>query len=209
MCQESHIRAPHGLWANFHLTYVQSRRTQVLARRLIDVIPEGCSTLDVGCGDGQISRLIQLKRPDIEISGIDIIVRDTTYFPVSAFDGTHIPATNGSQDVVMLVDVLHHCDEPETLIKEARRVARKAIVIKDVMNDGFLTDTTLRFMDIAANRRYNVPCPFNFWRREKWLATFSALDVHIAEWRGALGLYPWPLNLLFERSMHFITRLDL
>lgn len=198
-----------GVWAKLHTGYVQGRRAGVLAQRLCDIIPPNCRVLDLGCGDGQISGLIKSRRPDLEIRGIDILVRDMTYVPVSSFDGTHIPEPCASYDVVMLIDVLHHCDSPEAMIREAQRVAKKTLIIKDVMNDQFLSDWTLRMMDIAANRRYRVPCPFNFWPHKKWMDTFDELGARVSDWRSELGLYPWPANLFFERSMHFIARLDI
>jgi len=199
----------HGVWAKLHTGYVQGRRAGVLARRLAEAIPRNCRVLDLGCGDGQISGLIQSQRPDLDIHGIDIIVRDRTYVPVTKFDGSHVQEPDASHDVVMLVDVLHHCDSPEAMIKEARRVAKKTLVIKDVMNDQLLSDFTLRIMDIAANRRYRVPCPFNFWPYKKWMSTFEGLGVRVTDWQSSLGLYPWPANLFFERQMHFIAKLDL
>src|SRR5262249_11250124 len=140
-------------------------------------------------------------------AGIDTVIRGSNYFPVSPFDGVHIPEPDSSKDVVMLIDVLHHCDDPESLLREAKRVARKRLVVKDVLNDGFLADITLRIMDVMANRRYHAQRRFSLWSRAKWQNAFSGLDLQIASWQDSLGLYPWPAGLLFERSMHFIADL--
>ena len=50
---------------------------------------------------------------------------------IDAFDGKSIPHGENSFDVVMFVDVLHHASQPMTLLREAVRVARQAIVIQD------------------------------------------------------------------------------
>jgi SAM-dependent methyltransferase len=186
---------------------VHERRVRVLARHLADLIPEGARVLDVGCGDGRIDALIGEHRPDLELSGIDIGVRDETLIPVQEFDGLTIPLADDSMDVVMLVDVLHHAEDPHKLLSEAARVAEKAIVLKDVTPLGPGSDATLRFMDWVGNARHGVPLPYDFWTQEQWRDAFARLDMRVEAVKHRLGLYPWPASLLFEKRMHFILRL--
>ena len=93
---------------SLHESYVHTRRVHVLCSHLAQVIPQGAKMLDVGCGDGLLAMLIARKRPDVEIKGIDSLVRSQTYSPVTAFDGQVIPFNDASFEVVMFVDVLHH-----------------------------------------------------------------------------------------------------
>ena len=146
-----------------HESLVFDRRTRILGAHLAGLLPTGAEVLDVGCGDGLIDRLIGDERPDLEIVGIDPIVRRHTHIPVSAFDGTRIPFADDSFDVVMFVDVLHHADRPEALLREARRVARRAVVLKDHTRDGVLAGTTLRLMDWVGNAPHGIPLPYNYW----------------------------------------------
>jgi len=147
------------------------------------------------------------QRPDVRVQGIEVLVPRQTYIPVTQFDGLHVEAGDGSYDAVLLIDVMHHSDNAEALLREARRVA-KTIIIKDVVNDGFLADSTLRIMDRLGNERLGVACPFNFWPRKRWLDTFSTLGLTVSSWEDRFGLYPWPAGLIFERSMHFIAGLS-
>jgi SAM-dependent methyltransferase len=148
------------------------------------------------------------QRPDIVLRGIDVLVRDQPYIPIEAFDGRVIPYGNGSFDVVMFVDVLHHTEDPMVLLREATRTARKAIIIKDHTCNGFLAGQTLRFLDWVGNARHGVALPYNYWPQDKWFEAFTRLGLTIGVWRKALGLYPPPANWAFERSLHFIGRLD-
>jgi SAM-dependent methyltransferase len=196
-----------GVLDTVHGGLVHERRVHVLGRHLAELIPEGARVVDVGCGDGRIDALIRERRPDLEISGMDIGVRDDAQIPVREFDGLSIPLEDRSVDVVMLVDVLHHADDPHTLLAEAERVAGRAIVLKDVTPLGPLSDATLRFMDWVGNARHGVPLPYAFWSQAQWRSAFAELGLSVEETRRRLGLYPWPANLLFEKRMHFVLRL--
>lgn len=185
---------------------VFGRRTEILCEHLEPLLPAGASVLDVGCGNGLVASLLQQRRPDITVSGVDVLVQATTFIPVQPFDGLRLPFADGSFDVVMFVDVLHHADDAMALLREARRVARQAILIKDHPCNGFLADPTLRFMDWVANRRYGIALPYSYWTREQWHDAFAELGLKIEMWETRLGLYR-PLGWLFGRQLHFISKL--
>ena len=140
-----------------HGGYVHHRRVRVLIQKLSALLPDRGRILDVGCGDGLLSSLLQQNKPNTSITGIDVMVRRATHIPVEQFDGRSIPFADASFDAVIFVDVLHHTDAPMILLREAVRVAREAVVIKDHTKNGLAADATLRFMDRIGNRRYNVP----------------------------------------------------
>ncbi len=145
-----------------HDTSVHSRRIRVLQRHIAAILPQCGSVLDVGCGDGLLARRIGEDLPGVTMTGIDVLVRDNTHIPVTYFDGVKIPYHDNSFDVVMFVDVLHHTENPLVLLKEAARVARRMIVIKDHMQNGLLANATLRFMDKVGNAHHGVALLFNY-----------------------------------------------
>lgn len=198
-----------GLIEAVHGRYVHKRRTLVLSDWCSRLIPLNSAVLDVGCGDGRIARLIADKRPDISIRGIDVRERNDAVMPIDTFDGKSIPYDERSFDVVMFVDVLHHANEPVTLLREAVRVARRAIVIKDHIAEGSFDCLTLRVMDWVGNARHGVALPYDYWSLAKWHCVFDELGLTINSWESNLKLYPLPADLILGRTLHFIALLGM
>ena len=185
-----------------------ARRVRVLAGHLAEFSPIGASVLDVGCGDGQVARIMLARRPDLQISGVDVLLREHTSIKVDLFDGANLPSENGSKDIVMFVDVLHHTVDPMVLLRESARVSRRWILIKDHNLNGYAANTTLRFMDWVGNSRYGVSLPYNYWPAERWESAFVELGLRPVRTLPEIGLYPRWANWLFGRRLHFITLLE-
>lgn len=189
-----------------HGGVVFGRRIRVLASHIARQLPHGASVLDIGAGDGQLAALVRSLRPDVTISGVDVLIRPTTAIPVEQFDGVHIPRAAKSVDVAMLIDVLHHTDDPTVLLREASRVA-KTVLIKDHARDGFLAERTLRFMDSVGNARHGVRLPYNYWSSSEWTTAWNTLNLEPAVYTRRLALYPPPASWVFDRSLHFLATL--
>jgi ubiquinone/menaquinone biosynthesis C-methylase UbiE len=192
-----------------HQRIVFRRRTFILARHLARFFPPNATILDIGCGDGTIDHQILDRRPDVSITGIDLLTRPCAQIPVRTFDGTHVPYEDASFDVALFIDVLHHTEDPMLLLSEAKRVARKAIIIKDHFRNGFLANSTLRIMDWVGNAAHAVSLPYNYWSRQEWGTAFRSLSLDPDEVILRLGLYPVPASFLFDRGLHFIARLPI
>lgn len=190
-----------------HQSHVHRRRVDLLVRRLARLIEAPGTVLDVGCGDGWLAVSLAKSVPGLVIEGVDVLVRDGAAIPVREFDGDVIPFPDASFDVVMLIDVLHHTIDPLHLLREARRVTRGTIVIKDHLREGLLAAPTLRFMDWVGNASYGVELPYNYWSRAQWQHAFSELNLVVDHWETDLRLYPWPADLVFGRGLHFVARL--
>ena len=192
-----------------HGWLVHPRRVRVLAERAAQLLPPGARVLDVGAGDGQLAAAVLDRRADLRIEGIDVLVRPATRIPVSSFDGRRIPRPDRSVDAVMLIDVLHHADDPAALLREAVRVARTCVVLKDHVCQHRLARAVLRVMDHVGNAKHGVALPHNYWSRRQWADALGALQLEPAVWDvGGLGLYPWPADLIVGGSLHVMARLN-
>ena len=190
-----------------HGRFVGDRRVTVLARQIAELLPPSATVLDVGCGDGLLTSKVAALRPDCTFRGIDVLARPTTLIPVDLFDGQHIPVADQTADVVMFVDVLHHTDDPNVLLREARRVARQCVIIKDHRRDGLLAGPILRVMDWVGNARHGVRLPYNYLSEREWRAAFAAAGLEPEVWRQRLGIHSAVLDPLVGRDLHFLARL--
>jgi SAM-dependent methyltransferase len=191
-----------------HERYVVGRRVAVLSRHLADLLPPGATALDVGCGDGLLDRAVCERRPDLRIDGVDVRLRPVTHIPVRTYDGGRLPAADGSYDVVLLVDVLHHASDPRRLLGDAARVARQAVLVKDHVREGFLAGPVLRLMDWVGNARHGVALGGEYWTAAQWWTAFEEAGLVPTHLRRRLGLYPWLADLVFGRRLHFIACLE-
>ena len=190
-----------------HKELVYSRRINQLCKLLLEVIPPDTkSLLDVGCGDGLLTSMIKEQRPDLEVKGVDVLVRPENRIEVIPFDGFHLPFDDKSFDMVIFFDVLHHTTDLNQLLKEASRVSRKFIVVKDHIQSDLYSKLVLRFMDWVGNSSHGVALPYNYQTKKQWdiinEKNHLTMDLYFAQ----LNLYPKPFNYLFDRNLHFLAR---
>jgi len=188
-----------------HDAAVFKRRVRVLAEHLADQLDGGGTVLDVGCGDGSIAQAIMARKPNLEFQGIDVMLRPHSAIPATVYDGDHVPFADKTFDWVTIVDVLHHTDNPARVLAECVRVARRGVVIKDHLREGFAAFSTLRLMDWVGNSGHDVRLPYNYLSKAEWHAIFAELGVSPASWNETLGLYPLPFALAFDRNLHFVA----
>ena len=152
-----------SLVGRVHSRLIPDRRSVILANLIRPLLPNSGRVLDVGCGDGRVaSRWTET----LAVEGIDVLARDDALIPIHAFDGLHMPFDDKSFDAVTLVDVLHHTDDPLVLLKEAARVTRAIVVIKDHIAETKLDHLTLRMMDWVGNAPMVSPCPITIGPNE-------------------------------------------
>jgi SAM-dependent methyltransferase len=190
---------------NAHDVAVFQRRVRVLAEHLAAQMDTPGTVLDVGCGDGSIASAVMALKPGLSFQGIDVMLRPQSAIPSTVYDGDHIPFADQSFDWVTIVDVLHHTDDPARVLAECSRVARRGVVIKDHLREGFGARETLRLMDWVGNRGHDVRLPYNYLSKAEWDAIFGKIGVAPATWSEDLGLYPPPFSLAFDRNLHFVA----
>jgi SAM-dependent methyltransferase len=105
-------RARHP-WETARAVAIQS-----IVRRLALVAP---SVLDVGCGDGYLVTLLQQRLELGEVVAQDIHLTDDLIRELSGQGATFVRELDGLRsraNLVLLLDVLEHVEQPEALLRE-------------------------------------------------------------------------------------------
>jgi SAM-dependent methyltransferase len=191
-----------------HARIVGERRSRVLAERLSHLIPMRASVLDLGCGDGRVARQLAQLRPDLSLQGMDVQQRPGAAIAVRPFDGRTIPLGAAELDFVLLCDVLHHATDLPALLAEARRVARRGLVVKDHIAESRWDHAQLALMDVAGNPA-SVAQPHNYLSEAEWRLLWERVGLKpTGPLMRSLGLYPEPFDRMFGRGLHFVARLE-
>jgi len=111
-----------------------ARLRAVEIERIAAHFPPGARVLEIGAGTGQ--QAIALRERGFQVDAIE--VPDSNYkhhqvFPITPYDGTHIPFADGSFDVVFSSNVLEHVRDLPALEAEIQRVLRPDGICVHVM----------------------------------------------------------------------------
>jgi SAM-dependent methyltransferase len=183
---------------------VYEKRLAVLCDLLDPHLQSGESLLDVGCGSGQLAARLA-ERSGVTAEGLEIQPRAECLIPVTAYDGVTFPFGNDAFDAVLLADILHHEHDPARVVREAARVARKRVIIKDHKIDGPLAWPRISFIDWAANAGYDVPCLYQYYTGEEWSELFRSCGLAEERVIASIDLYPTGLNLLFGKRLQYLA----
>ncbi len=197
-------------YQSIHERFLFSNRCNALIKYLSDFYPDdkNLSVVDVGCGDGRISYGISKVKPNIHFEGIDVFRRESCAINFNIYDGKVLPFADKSFDYIMFVDVLHHTHNIEDLLVEAKRVAKRGVIIKDHYSNNIVDNALLTIADFVGNFSYGVSMPFNFLSKKEWEDMFSRNSFTVKKLQTKFKLYPPILNKIFGERIQFIVGLE-
>jgi SAM-dependent methyltransferase len=127
------MEMPRGL-RDTRSWYLDADALEQVEESLVDFVAEygGPSLLDLGCGLGGYSK--RLAERGFEVIAFDVApeyVERAQALGVDArlYDGGRLPLEDGSVDTVFLLEVIEHLEDPARLLREARRVARRNVLV--------------------------------------------------------------------------------
>jgi 2-polyprenyl-3-methyl-5-hydroxy-6-metoxy-1,4-benzoquinol methylase len=92
----------------------------------------GREVLDLGCGLGGYSKV--LAEHGFDVAALDVnpeyVERARALgVPAELYDGKGLPLDDNAVDTVFLFEVIEHLEDPAELLREARRVARRNVLL--------------------------------------------------------------------------------
>jgi SAM-dependent methyltransferase len=165
------------------------------------------SLLDIGCGDGVTTRRLADAAGAKRVTGVDVHVRPTAVIEVVAYDGLHIPFPDKAFEAVSIIDVLHHCTEPLTVLKEALRVCSRMVVLKDHFIFGPITNKVLHWMDLAGNAKDGIPCPGTYFTPAEWVSLITSAGGTVAALDWPLKTHDLPWRIVGWPQLQFSARI--
>ncbi|MBI3980796.1 methyltransferase domain-containing protein [Candidatus Microgenomates bacterium] len=162
-------------------------------RGLDEYLKPGLKVLDLGSGTGlRAEEIANYYKVKVTLCDIDDFNR--TNLPLKIFDGKNLPFPDKSFDVVLISFVLHHTDHPVELLKEAKRVAVKNVIIYEDNKKDMASD----FFTMMHGRSYNwfhkIKSSCTFYSKEEWERIFAKLGykivVSLTRWRSDSLTYP-------------------
>jgi ubiquinone/menaquinone biosynthesis C-methylase UbiE len=153
---------------------------EIAAERMVKEIEGfivGEKILDLGCGSGIFGKKIEekLKR---EVIGIDIVDKRVCKIPFKIYDGKNIPFSNDYFDVVIIAFVLHHTEDPVSILKEAKRVGKRIIIFED-LPEGIFGKVYCFLHWITWNLLFGRSPKFNFHTSREWEEIFKNLGLKL------------------------------
>ena len=151
--------------------------------------------LDIGSGNGLVAYTLMQKGFNITPLDIENLSYSNKIEPI-VYDGKKIPFEDQSFDVALILTVLHHTSDPSAILLEAKRVAKRILIIEDIYSNPIQKKLTL-WMDQFVNWGYS-PCPKTNKDDTGWKSTFEDLNLQL------IHAYYKRVLLLFRQAYYVV-----
>jgi SAM-dependent methyltransferase len=116
------------------------------------------SVLDIGTGTSIPIHIVAENFPEVRYNTVDVVdIRKRKKLPFVIYDGKNLPFDNSEFDVSILNETLHHCEDPDSVLIEARRVAKSIYVIEHFPNPNTDIKELVR-TEINALKNFDLNC---------------------------------------------------
>ena len=176
-------------------------------QRLISYIPqnelENTQVLEVGCGPGfSTQRLLNLLPRSVKLSASDVEeenVQDTLKkvgerAKVSVEDVYNLEREDSSLDLIFVLEVMEHLEQPEDALKELKRVCKKYMIL------GVPNEPIWRILNMARMKYLkdlgNTPGHVQHWNMSSFKKLLESNGFKVLKTQSPL---PWSLVLVEKK----------
>lgn len=202
-----------GLRASFagflHRSAGQPRDDRIV-EGIVALVPSAEAMLDVGASDGRVAARVAERVGASSVEGIDVELQDDPAIPVTQYDGTTFPFPDDCFDLVTIVDVLHHCEDPRAVLAEALRVVRPggAVVVKDHVRRGRWGNFVLLTMDKSSNYGVHELAAGKYLSADEWDALVVDVGGRTEQKVWPFKIHGLPWKLVAPSSYHLLLRIQ-
>jgi ubiquinone/menaquinone biosynthesis C-methylase UbiE len=155
---------------------------------IADWINPGDTLLEVGSGPGSVVQTLRARGHNVTPLDIADSAFEPSLTPV-VYQGGVMPFEGEQFDTALVLTTLHHTPDPDAILREAARVARRVIVIEDVFETRWQEAYT-KFADSLTNMEF-LGHPHSNRNDAHWQQSFAQLGLTLAHRRiyGLLKLF--------------------
>lgn len=156
--------------------------------------------IDIGAGSCLIAKYIKDKF-QTDITPIDVVDYNKTNLKLVLYNGEKIPFENQTFDIALIIFVLHHSKDQETILSEAKRVAKKIIILEDTPKNNF-ERFLWHFWDWLLNLGHDVNMTYSARTENDWLGLFEKMKFKVIKTKNfRVGL---PILWSYQQSMYVL-----
>lgn len=153
-----------------------SKAARIKFNRIKGHLAKDDSIIDIGMGNGALTNM--LRHAHYKVTGLDIDNKSqfSDLKPI-VYDGNLMPFDNKSYNISLLITVLHHTPDPNSILLEAKRVSNRIIIIEDIYTNK-LQEWLTKVMDSLVNWEFKKH-PHTNRNNKSWLRTFKDLGLMV------------------------------
>lgn len=149
---------------------------QLKVKRISPLITKSDYILDIGSGFGSVASALRKEGYQVELVDIADHSISPDLIP-KIYDGQILPFKDYQFDVALLLTILHHTHDPQHMICEAARVAKRIIIIEDIYWNHIQKYLTL-FTDSLINAEWKDH-PHQNHTDAEWKQMFQHLSLRL------------------------------
>jgi ubiquinone/menaquinone biosynthesis C-methylase UbiE len=150
-------------------------RANKISKILLPLLKNSEKILDIGAGTCNITEILIKENKKVIPLDIKNLSCVSSIKPL-IYDGNKIPFEDDYFDTALIICVLHHTNNQEALLKEAKRVAKNVIVIEDIYKNRFHYFVT-KIFDTLINLDWENP--YKTKSDKEWKETFKKLNFKL------------------------------